>query len=84
MVVHVDEARYRKLSGEIENLRVARNGRRIGTIDRHNPGAANHDRHVRSNDGSSDINDGDVVEYDCRFPPGALGMKEERQANGGQ
>jgi len=81
MIVHVDQAGYRELSREIEHSCVARDTGRVGAIDCRNAGATNHDRHVRPNDGLSDINDRNVVEYDCRLTLGALGVKQERQAH---
>lgn len=81
MRVHVDQAGYRELSREIEHSCVARDTGRVGAIDCRNARTTNHDRHVRPNGGLIDINDRDVVEYDCRLTPGALGMKRERQAH---
>ena len=79
--MHVDQTGYRKLSGELEHLRATRDVRAIGTIDRYNASIANHDRHVRSNDRLSEIDDRDVVDYDCRPTSGALSMKQEWQAD---
>jgi hypothetical protein len=41
----------------------------------------NHDRHVRPNDRSSDVDHGDVVEYDRGLASRALPGKQYRQAN---
>jgi len=84
MVVHVDKAWYRKLTGKIEHSCVSWNAGCVGTIDRHNASTANHDRHVRSNDGLSDIDDRDVVEYDRRLTARILGMRQDRQSDAQQ
>jgi hypothetical protein len=84
MVVHVDKAWYRKLPGELEHLRVTRDTSSIGAIDCHNAPTANHDRHVRSDDRLSEIDDRDVIEHDCRLTSRALSMKQDWQANAKQ
>ena len=84
MVVHVDQTGYRELPGQLEHLRVTRDASSIGAIDCHNAPTANHDRHVRSNDRLSDIDDRDVVEYDRRLTARILGMKQDRQSDAQQ